>query len=65
MKFVKYHKGKEMPYTFASDKDRKTYIDVCEIIWGAVPCDVNWATGTDIYKRALENRHNNARINSK
>lgn len=52
MKFIQSINGKELPFSFNNKAERQEYIAICEIIWGSVPCDVNWATGTDIYKKA-------------
>lgn len=41
------------PFKFKGKNDEKDYIDICEDIWGAVPCDVTWAMQTKIYKIGL------------
>ena len=31
--------------------NRKEYVFCCELIWGTVPVDVNWAIGTPLYQQ--------------
>lgn len=50
MKFIETVKGKEQTFVFKNKKAELEYIEICEIIWGCVPCDVIWATETTIYK---------------
>jgi hypothetical protein len=33
-------------------QEKEEYISICEIVWGCVPIDVDWAIGTNIYKSA-------------
>jgi hypothetical protein len=33
--------------------EKQEYFRVCLEIWGCIPVDVNWAKGTNIYKRFL------------
>ena len=35
-------------------QEKEFYISVCELIWGCIPIDVDWAKGTKIYKEAEE-----------
>lgn len=51
VKYVQTIKGKEEPFRFQNKKAEAEYIDICEILWGCVPCDVNWAIGTNLYKK--------------
>jgi predicted phosphohydrolase len=38
------------PFKFKNKKMEQDYISRCEDIWGVVPCDINWAMQTFIYK---------------
>ena len=40
------------------------YINVCELIWGCVPIDQQWAIGTNIFKEMYNKIYSNARIQS-
>lgn len=31
--------------------NRKEYVFCCELIWGTVPVDVNWAINTPLYQQ--------------
>ncbi len=31
-------------------KEKETYIYICEMIFGGVPVDVDWAMNTELYK---------------
>lgn len=53
MKYVQIIKGKEIQFTFKNKGLEFEYIKKCELIWGCVPCDVNWAIETNIYKNAI------------
>ena len=33
-------------------KDKETYVEICSLIWGCVPVDVDWAMGTKFYQEA-------------
>lgn len=46
-------KIKTIPYKFPTKKEEEEYIEICEIIWGCVPIDVDWAVETKPYKRKL------------
>lgn len=54
MKFVETIKGKEQAFVFQNKRLELEYIEVCETIWGCIPCDVIWATETSIYKNHLQ-----------
>ena len=61
MIFIKYTadasgKIKEMPYKFVNAEEKTKYIYICEIIWGCVPVDVDWATSTGIYQQAAKSK---------
>ena len=47
-------KGKETPYVFANKRDREQYVEICEKLWGCVPCDVDWAIGTKLYQTIIK-----------
>lgn len=54
MKYIQKPGGKEeIPYKFPSPKVEQQYITICEKLWGGVPCDVNWAQNTNLYKQTL------------
>ena len=31
-------------------EQKQKYVTICELTWGCSPIDVDWATGTNIYK---------------
>lgn len=33
----------------------KKEVEVCQLIWGCVPVDYNWAKGTEIFKETITN----------
>ena len=40
-----------MEFSIKLNKEQKQrYVTISEYTWGCVPIDVNWATGTHIYK---------------
>lgn len=44
-----------MKFSKNLNKEQKTkYISICEIIWGCIPVDVDWATQTKLYKEMEE-----------
>ena len=47
-------KPKLLPYKFPNKKEENEYINICEIIWGCVPFDVDWAIKTKPYIRQKE-----------
>lgn len=50
MKLIDNKNGKEINYKFEGAEVRSQYIEICLEIWGCVPCDVNWAMSTNLYK---------------
>lgn len=54
MKFVEIIKGKEQAFVFQNKRQQIEYVEICEVIWGCIPCDVIWATETAIYKNYLQ-----------
>lgn len=42
-------KTKVLPYKFPTKKEEEEYINICEIIWGCVPVEVDWAIQTKPY----------------
>ena len=54
MKFYKITSDKKIiQYTFQSNIDKNNYIKICTKIWGCVPCDVNWAKNSNLYKQFI------------
>ena len=54
MKLIKLdNTGKEIPYKFLTQNELNIYIETCRNIWGAVPCDVDWAVNTKIFKNEM------------
>lgn len=53
MKYYHLVKGKETQFVFPKKEKEIEYIRICEKIWGCVPCDVNWAIETNIYKNQI------------
>lgn len=42
------------------DINYKNYKIVCEMIWGCVPSDIEWAKGTNLFKETYNKIFNNA-----
>ena len=55
-KFFTTKGNKQIPYSEES-LDFQKYKKICLRIWGALPLDITWATGTKIYQQA-ENKLN-------
>lgn len=46
----KTKEGKEIPFKFENKGSEEKYVETCLMIWGSIPCDVKWATSTNIFK---------------
>jgi hypothetical protein len=50
--FIHNVDGKDVKYSFKKG-EFEMYSEVCLTIWGALPYDVGWAIGTEIFKNQL------------
>jgi len=56
--FKKIVEGKDIktvPYIFSNKEKELRYIKNCDDIFGCVPCDVEWAIGSKLYKEKILN----------
>jgi hypothetical protein len=49
MQFFTTHETKQRLFP-TTTKEFKQYAEICKSIWGAIPYNVTWAIGTNIYK---------------
>lgn len=47
--------GKTKPFKFPTKEDLEEYKTICLKLWGGIPLDVDWATGTTSYKEEKNN----------